>query len=204
MKTIYKYKDLDSKTQQKISQAAIIPRPIAWITSLNENGTVNLAPFSYFALLSPSLMAVSFTKIEDSYKDTYHNIKKNKEAVINIPSQTLLEAVDKSSEALAYNVSELDTLGLTVSKSKNIKTPILDEALINFEVVLLEDLEFMDITRDHIENNVVFLRIVGVHLSEEVYDSKTQYINQDVLRPISRLAGATYGGIEVLDYKRKF
>ena len=204
MKTTIKYKECDSKLQQKISQASIIPRPIAWITSLNENGSVNLAPFSYFALLSPSLMAVSFTKLEDTYKDTYLNIKREKDAVINIASTDMLELLDMSSETLEYNESEVEDLNLNVTPSTLIKTPYLNEAYINFEVILLEDLEFMDIQRDYHENNVMFLRIVAVHLSDEVYDSKKQYIKQDVLNPLSRLAGANYGKSEVLDYTRKF
>lgn len=205
MSKIHKdYKSLSSKDKQKITQGSIIPRPIAWVSTINENDSINLAPFSYFAQLSATLVAISFTKPKEGHKHTYRNIMRTHEAVIHLGDVGLLKALDKTSASLPYNESELDGLNLTLKESDHIKTPYIDEALISFEVKLERELEFMSDDYSKVDNNVVFLRILSVHLDDSVYDSETGYIDAKVLRPISRLSGSDYATIKPLNFKREF
>ncbi len=197
------FKDLKVSEQRKISQGSVIPRPIAWVSTINENGTINLAPFSYFSQLSPTLLSVSFLKQKGESKHTYLNIMRTKEAVVHISTFDQIDLIDESSMDLNYNESEADILNIEMSDSVLINTPRIKDAPISFEVKLEDTLDFNKSGTDQIENNVVFLRIVGVHLSSEVYDEESGYILIDKLNPISRLSGPNYGIIKQIDYKRK-
>lgn len=197
------FKDLKVSEQRKISQGSVIPRPIAWVSTINENGTINLAPFSYFSQLSPTLLSVSFLKQKGESKHTYLNIMRTKEAVVHISTFDQIDLIDESSMDLNYNESEADILNIEMSDSVLINTPRIKDAPISFEVKLEDTLDFNKSGTDQIENNVVFLRIVGVHLSSEVYDKESGYILIDKLNPISRLSGPNYGIIKQIDYKRK-
>lgn len=204
MKIHKNYADLSAREKLKITQGSIIPRPIAWITTINENGSINLAPFSYFAVFSPTLVAVSFTKLKSRYKDTYVNIMREKEAVIHLGSVDLLAAVDQSSENITYNKSELETLDLNLRESEFIKTPYLEEALVSFEVKLEKAIQFNDDSDTKHDNDVVFMRIINAHLDDTVYDEETGYIDAEILKPISRLGGPNYATIKGIDFKRQY
>lgn len=197
------FKDLKVSEQRKISQGSVIPRPIAWVSTINENGSINLAPFSYFSQLSPTLLSVSFLKQKGESKHTYLNIMRTKEAVVHISTLDQIDLIDESSMDLDYNESEVDILNIEMSGSALINTPRVKDAPISFEVKLEDTLDFNKSGTDQVENNVVFLRIVGVHLSSEVYDEESGYILIDKLNPISRLSGPNYGIIKQIDYKRK-
>lgn len=198
------FETLDHKTRQKIVKGSVIPRPIAWITSLNETGSINLAPFSYFNIISSTLLMVSFQTNAGKEKDTYINLMREKEAVIHIVDESLLELMDNSAAPLAFNESELDKTGLSIEESFKINTPSLKEALIRFEVKL-EKLLFLNNYEDtEKEANLLILRIVAATINKKVYDQKNQYILAEKLKPVARLAGSDYSGLKVLDFKRKY
>ncbi|NLC55120.1 MAG: flavin reductase family protein [Erysipelothrix sp.] len=195
---------LDEDTIGKIVKGSIIPRPIAWITSLNETKSVNLAPFSYFTMLSPTLLLVSFQKDQVSQKDTFINIIREKEAVIHIVDESLIAAMDKTAKPLEKNISEVDLVNLTLSSSLKIKTPGIKEALIRFEVVLEQTLSLKNYNKTAEDADLVILRVVAASLDKKVYDKDSGYILVDNLKPIARLAGVDYAGIKKLDFKREF
>lgn len=204
-KHYFDYLELDKKDRHKISLSTVIPRPIAWITTLNENLTINLAPFSFFTVLSSTLLVVSFSKEEkDKYKDTYQNILREKEAVINIGNIDTLDLIDKSSQPLNYNESEVNLLKLNTNKSNKVRTPYLEEALVSFEVILEKTLDFNHLDSDDLENNVVFLRIQAVHIDKSIFNVYKKYIDFNKLNPVSRLNGANYGKSIKLAYKRNY
>ncbi|HZJ68794.1 MAG TPA: flavin reductase family protein [Candidatus Eisenbacteria bacterium] len=203
-KTKLDFDDLDPKLRGKIVKASVIPRPIAWITSLNETGSINLAPFSYFNLISPSLLAVSFQKNALKEKDTFVNIMREKEAVIHIVDESLIKIMDESASPLGVNESEFDLTGLKLNPSLKIKTPGIKEALIAFEVVLENSIALNNYEASEEEGNLVIMRIVAAILDDKVYDKENNYILADQLKPIARLAGADYSALKILDYKRKY
>lgn len=204
-KYYFDYFDLEKKDRHKISLSTIIPRPIAWITSINENSSINLAPFSFFTVLSSTLLVVSFSKEDESkYKDTYVNLLREKEAVVNIGNIDTLDLIDKSSKPIVYNESEVDLLKLNIKDSTKVRTPYLSEALVSFEVKLEKNLEFNYLDSDDLENNVAFLRIQAVHIDKSIFNLEKKYIDFEMLNPVSRLNGANYGKSIKLAYKRNY
>lgn len=195
---------MDEKTRAKIVKGSVIPRPIAWITSFNENSSVNLAPFSFFNVISPTLLIVSFQRNELKKKDTFVNIVREKEAVIHIVDESLIEKMDLSSKPLARNESEVDLCNLALSPSIKIRTPGLEDALIRFEVVLEESMSLMNYEKDKEEVDLVILRVVASVLDDKVYDQDRKYILAEQLNPVARLGGTEYSGLEILAFKRDF
>lgn len=199
------FNNLNKKDQGKITKGSVIPRPVAWITSFNSEGVINLAPFSYFNALSSSLVAISFQRKGLLKKDTANNILYSKEAVINIPSIELLADLDISSKEIDSNLSELTLTNLTLVDSKKIKVPGIKEVKIRLETKLVEHIKLFDYTNTTVEADLLIMRIVGASFNEEVYDQNNNYVLFDKLNPISRLGGPYYGSTKVIkDFTRKF
>lgn len=198
------FNNLSSKDRGKIVKGSVIPRPIAWITSLNVDGSVNLAPFSYFTVLSSTLLAVSFQKTKREKKDTLVNIMREKEAVVHIVDKSLISQMDLSAKPLARNVSEVDLVNLDLEPSLKVKTPGLSKALIRLEVEFVSLHPLMDYNNKEEEADFVILRVIGAVLNEKVYDSENKYILAENLHPVARLAGVDYAEIVSIDYKREF
>lgn len=197
---------LTRKERMKILKGSIVPRPIAWITTVNSDGSVNLAPFSHFSLLSSSLVSVSFTRRADGEgKDTLKNLLREKEAVVHIPHRALIEATDLTSDPLPPNVSEVTKAGLTLAQSSSISTPGIREARIRLETVLHQHLPLTDLEEQQVEADLVILRVKLARLDPAVYDLETGYISHDALDPLTRLGGPYYGASRIIEgFTRKF
>ena len=223
----FSFDELSAKDRGKFIKGSIIPRPIAWITTLNEDDSVNLAPFSYFNLLNTSTVMVSFfrpekdagvadlvapskqlkdTPLKDTpLKDTPRNILRTGEAVIQIPSRSLIAQVDLSSAPLPYGESELLASHLSTVSSTRVKVPGVAEALIRLEVTLYQHVEIPFADNSGIESDLILMRVVEAHFAESVFDPDKHYILADKLDPLSRLGGPDYAGIDqVKDFKRAF
>lgn len=191
------------KEQKKILAGAVVPRPIAWITSLNKEGGINLAPFSYFSMTSNSTLAVSFIRNNGQKKDTANNILRNGEGVVHIAHDSLIELVDESSQPLNSRESEVALLELDTIKSSKIKTPRLSKALVALETTLLKHIEIMG--QDEVESDLLLLRVVMSHLSSEIYEQSSGYYYYDKHLPLARLAGPLYGKVAVIEgFERKY
>lgn len=142
--------------------STIVPRPIAVVATLNDNGTDNLAAFSYFNAVStePPCVMFSVTHGRDGKKkDTLINIEREKEFVIHIASSDQKNLVDQTGESLPYGTSEREKLGLTQVQSTWIKTPRVQEFKVAFECKLERMIDIGN-------NTVVFGRIIGAHIDE--------------------------------------
>lgn len=130
----------------KLLISAIVPRPIAFVSTLSPDGkTQNLAPFSYFNFVNhdPPILVVGFSSSVASAKDTLRNVLESKEAVINIISETFVEAANSTSINAPYGVSEWDVAGLTpVYDTETVKAPRVKEAVFSVEVKLHDFTEF--------------------------------------------------------------
>lgn len=195
---------LSEKAQGKIVKGSVIPRPIAWITTLNEDKSVNLAPFSFFTVLTSTLLAVSIQKNGDKDKDTLINLLREKEAVVHVVDDSLLKVMDQTSKPLAKDVSEVSENNLKLTNSLKVKTPGLKAALIRLEVTLDQTVLLTDYADTKKAADLVILRVVAAKLDESVYDQDKNYILTDNLKPVARLAGQDYGSVRRLDYKREF
>ncbi|ETT48478.1 MULTISPECIES: flavin reductase family protein [unclassified Paenibacillus] len=180
----------------KLLVGTIIPRPIAFVTTLSEDGILNGAPFSYFNIVSsnPPMISVSIQHAGGQSKDTARNIKQMKEFVVHIVDQQNVGQVNMTATPLPPDQSEVTLAGMTPVDSLRIKVPGVQEAKVRMECVLEHSLELPN-------NDLMIGRIVQFHLDEAIYEQGR--INPVALGAVSRLAGNSYAGIgEIFEIER--
>src|SRR5271154_7431173 len=109
-----------------VLSSLVVPRPIAWVTTLNEDGQANAAPFSYFQLMgeNPPLVVLGIGRRRDgSAKDSFRNIRRTKEFVINLVNEENAEQMNLSSTEFPAGMSETEALGLKTEASVVVKPP---------------------------------------------------------------------------------
>lgn len=203
-KTLFKnYEDLKPMEQNKLTTGSITPRPIAWVSTINDNDTINLAPFSFFSVIARDVLSISFTRKKGQMKDTLINILRTKEAVVNTASIPHLDLVNTSSEELEYGESEVDLLNIELADSNLIRTPRIKLSNIIFETKLIDHIPLLT-DKGKPKADIVLLQILGVHLNPDIYDEENNHILMDQVHPASRLAGKYYGETIInQDLKRK-
>lgn len=133
-----------SQIDYRTLAGAVIPRPIAWTSSLSPDGEENLAPFSFFniATTTPPVLLLSVTKFDeeksDLLKDTLKNIRQTEEFVVNIVTRPLLEMMNKTSARLPHGASEFDHAGIERGDSTVVSPPRVRNADISFECTLYD------------------------------------------------------------------
>lgn len=190
----FKTENLSVKQQYKLLTGSVIPRPIAWITSLNkEANVVNAAPFSFFSVASNQipLLTVSILRADGKAKDTAENILSQKEAVVHIVSESLTENMNETSAPLPSTESELNRTDLSLVNSSTVKVPGIKEALIRFETTLYQHIPIKD-EKGTVMTDHFLLRVTDVHLDSTVFDAEKEYILPEALKPVARLSGNAY------------
>lgn len=179
----------------KLLIGSIIPRPIAFVTSLSAEGEggLNAAPFSYFNIVSskPPLISLAIQRINGVSKHTAANIKQNKEFVVHIVDEGIVEQVNATAANLPQDVSELDLTTFQLVKSNRIRVPGIKEAKIRMECVLEQVVELGE--NDHIQTDLIIGKVVQFHILDAIY--KEGKIDSDQLGAVSRLAGNNYAKI---------
>lgn len=188
--------DPNSQTERenyKLLIGSIIPRPIAFVTSLSAEGALNAAPFSYFNIVSskPPLISLAIQRINGVSKHTAANIKLNKEFVIHIVDEEIVEQVNATAANLPQDVTELDLTTFQLAKSSQIRVPGIKEAKIRMECVLEQVVELGE--DDHIQTDLIIGKVVQFHILDSIY--KDGKIDPDQLGAVSRLAGNNYAKI---------
>ncbi|EKO7769382.1 flavin reductase family protein [Listeria monocytogenes] len=192
--TIFKSADLSQKENYKFLTGSIIPRPIAFVTTLAEDGeTVNAASFSFFNVVSsdPAIVSIAVQRANGEQKDTARNAAFTKELNIHIVSESFVEEMNKTAARLAPDVSEIDTTSLHLEKVPGMKTPKISEA----NIVLTAKLEqIIPIKNDagEVVSDLILARILTYDFADEVFDSEHHYILPEKLEPVARLAGNDY------------
>ncbi|KAA6474253.1 flavin reductase family protein [Bacillus swezeyi] len=188
-------RNLTVKETYKLMSGAVVPRPIAFVTTASTvNGVVNAAPFSFFNVISadPPLLSISVGRTQGGeMKDTARNAAESKEFVVHIVDENIAEDMNQTAAVLPAHQSELDRTGLTTIESNQVSVPGIQEARIRFECKLERHLTFQNDQAKTV-NDLLIGRIVCFHLADEVYDAEKGYIRTDALRPIARLAGNDY------------
>ena len=177
--------DLNGEHQRyayKLLAGLITPRPIAWVTTLDEDGTVNAAPYSFFNVFGTRPPILGFApgdKDPGTPKDTARNIRRTGEFVVNL-DEACAEAMNQSSQELAYGVSEVDLLKLETTPSTAIAPPRLTMAPVALECREWSTLEIG-------QNRLVIGLIDRVHTKDGVLDPETLLVNADQFAPIGRM-----------------
>lgn len=201
----YSAKELTTKQNYKFLTGSIIPRPIAWITTINqETNVVNAAPFSYFNVVAKELplVSLSINRNEQQMKDTAHNLLQQKEGVIHLVNDSILTEMNQSSASLPSEDSELAHSNLILINSQEVAVPAIQEAPIRFEVRLHQYVPVKDNAENSI-SDLFILEVLNYYFKEEIFDQAQEYIDPIKFDPLARLAGNTYGHIaRTLDKKR--
>ena len=194
----YKAEQLNKKQQYKFVSGSVIPRPIAWVTSLSKDGSVvNAAPFSFFSAASNELplLTVAILRKDGMIKDTARNILDQKEAVIHIVDQAVVEEMNQTSAPLPPDQSEIAQTQLRLVDSLSVKVPSIAEAKIRFEGVLHQYVPIKD-ENDKIVTDFFFIRVTDFFFDETIFDQEKEYILTDKLNPVARLAGNQYATLD--------
>lgn len=183
-------KTLKASEIYKLTTGIIVPRPVAWVTSLGASGTINLAPFSAFNYVcqSPPMVMFSIVERAGALKDTTRNILDKKEFVVNIANMALLEALHDSSADYAEGESEVDILGLEIVASTHIATPRLAAAPASMECEL-------SFTKSLGTRNTMMIvgEVKSYHVRDDlVNDGKVNTVD---LNPVARLGGPNYASL---------
>ncbi|KAF4580924.1 FMN-binding split barrel [Ophiocordyceps camponoti-floridani] len=192
----------------KLLVSAIVPRPIALISTRRADGAENLAPFSYFNVVGhdPPLYVVGFTSdAGPNAKHTLRNAIETGEAVINIISETFAEAANASSIDAPYGVSEWPLTGLTpLHDCQTVSCPRVKEAVFSIEVKLDSYKEYESrATPGKKSSTVVTFEGTRFWVRDDATDESKTLVDPSVLRPMSRLGGISYARVtEVLELQR--
>ncbi|MEP3350384.1 MAG: flavin reductase family protein [Marinomonas sp.] len=183
------FKTITAQERYKILAGSVVPRPIALITSINNKGELNAAPFSFFNALSanPPLIGFGIQRMPDGQpKDTYKNIIESKEFTVNIVSDALVEAMNICAVQFESNVDEASMAGLSVTLGTLINTPRIKESMISLECKLFSNLS----TGEY--GDLLLGEVIMAHINESIIDKDNLYINQIGLDAVGRMGGQGY------------
>jgi flavin reductase (DIM6/NTAB) family NADH-FMN oxidoreductase RutF len=182
--------DLSDNERYKLLIGTIVPRPIAWVSTISPNGVPNLAPFSYFTIACTDPMTLLFCpqrQPDGTKKDTLVNIEATGEFVINLTNEETAVAMNRSATALPYGESEFVWAGVTAIPSEIVSVPRVAEAPVAFECLIRQ---ILDIGGGEGGGTVVLGTVQCIHIRDDVMVNG--YVQMDALKPIGRLAGSAY------------
>jgi len=173
----------------------VVPRPIGWISSVDGDGNVNLAPYSFFNGVSYKPPTVMFSSgagqvEDDNLKDSLRNIRETGEFVHNFTTWDNREAMNDTSATMAKDRDELAEAGLTPIPSKLVKPPRVKESPIHFECKLVDTYDLPN-TSDDNKYTVVFGEVIGVHIADELIMENGR-IDIAKLHPVARMGYQDY------------
>jgi flavin reductase (DIM6/NTAB) family NADH-FMN oxidoreductase RutF len=172
----------------KLLVSTITPRPIAWITSLNADGQLNAAPFSFFNAFSgdPPVVGIGIGSHEPGRpKDTRRNIRETKEFVVNLVSEDMAEAMNITAIEFEPEVNEIAEAELETIASVHVKPPRIAASPVSMECALVQIVELGP------DNALVLGRVLAMHVRDDlVIDPAKHYVDTPGLKLIGRMHGA--------------
>lgn len=184
---LFDMEKLEAQDRYKILASTVTPRPIAWVTTLSEDGVVNAAPYSFFNALGhePPTLALGLLAGKGRFKDTATNILATGEFVVNLVSEANAEAMNVTCIDAPPEIDELELAGLTQARSHAVRPPRIAESPVSFECRVLTSM----VTGPR--QTVVIGRIVCAHVGDAfVQDKERCYIDTQGLRLIGRMHGS--------------
>ena len=182
----FDFKELSERERYKLMIGTIIPRPIALVTTVDEHGRINAAPFSFFNCLSadPPILAIGVENHPDmSFKDTGHNIRMTEVFTVNIVSFAIAEAMHVCGAKYPRGVDELKEAGLTAVPGEKVASPFIAEAPAAFECKRHVTLELGR------SRQIIMGEIVYAHYRDGVVDPERLHVDPAAVDAIARLGG---------------
>jgi flavin reductase (DIM6/NTAB) family NADH-FMN oxidoreductase RutF len=185
----------NSVDNYKLLISGIIPRPIGFLSTISADGKYNLAPFSYTQVVNhdPPIFCVGISSGRGNKKDSCQNLLDTKECTINVISEWFIEAANYTSIDAPYGVSEWGPTGLTQAPSTKVNAPRVAESAFSIEAKLLHHHEWESPSTGKKTGTLCILQGVNFHIREDALNEAKNMIDPDVLRPVSRLGGISYG-----------
>jgi len=187
--------DLSPQDNYKLLAGTVLPRPIAFISSIGADGVPNLAPYSFFTVASANPPIVVFCPMFRperpgiaSVKDTLSNIQATKEFVVNIVSEEFIGKMNQTAAEVSPQVDEWQLSGLTPVPSESVRPPRVGESRMQMECRLLQVVVASDKTMG---GTLVLGEVLRFHVAEEIVNDQL-LIDPDRLQAVGRMAGSTY------------
>lgn len=183
---------LGERDRYKLLIGTVIPRPIAFVTSVDEHGVVNAAPYSFFNCLSadPAIVAIGVENKKDmSFKDTGHNVRMTEQFTVNIVDDAMLEAMNICAIPFPPDVDELAVSGLTAVAGTHVRCPRILEAPASLECRRYMTLE---VGRSR---EIILGEVLGVFVRDGLVDPVTKHVDQHGIDAVGRLGGHGYSRI---------
>ncbi len=182
--------DVGAQNAYKLLAATVMPRPIAWVVTLDREGTVNAAPFSFFNVMGSAPPTVALGILADperGFKDTARNILDTEEFVVNLVPERLVGAMNVTAVDAPRGVDELALADLATSPSSRVRPPRIAESPVNFECVLLSSVQTGP------AQLVAIGRVLVVHIDDDyLLDVERAYVDTPKLDLVARSYGSGY------------
>ncbi|MFJ6902135.1 flavin reductase family protein [Streptomyces hokutonensis] len=192
MRTEYSPAQLEPIAVYRLLTSTVVPRPIAWVSTVSADGVDNLAPHSFFTVSSVTPPIVQFTSV--GRKDSLRNVEATGQFVVNLAPEPLVDEVNRTATDFPHGVSEFDAVGVARETSARVKAPRVAGSPVALECELHSTLRLGDST-------VVFGRVVHIAIDETVLENGYPEITR--LRPLARLGKDEWSTIgDVLDLRR--
>ncbi len=178
----------ENRDRYKLLSGLVVPRPIGWIGTRRENGTYNLAPFSFFNVVStnPPIVLFSGGRHPDRPKDSVALAERSGEFTVNIVSEEVAEAMSVTSGTFGVDDDEFAIAGLTPVIGTKVSSPMVAESPANLECRVVEIIDF----GPEKQTRMVIGEVLAIHVREDALDGTR--IESDVIRAVGRMAGDSY------------
>jgi flavin reductase (DIM6/NTAB) family NADH-FMN oxidoreductase RutF len=180
--------ELPKKDAYRLLLSTIVPRPIAFVSTVSSEGELNLAPFSFFNGISssPPLVSIAVANRKGQMKDTARNAVETNELVLNVVTEKIMQGMNKTSGSYDSNVNEFEVAGLTPAPSQVVKPPRVAESPVNLECRLDR---WISVADDSV--TLLLARVLLIHVQEELWDD-SGLVAVEKLHPVGRLGGNAY------------
>ncbi|ANC45496.1 flavin reductase family protein [Pandoraea pnomenusa] len=182
------FREITAYQRYKLMASLIVPRPIALVTTINEGGAINAAPFSMFNMLGeePPIVMLSINRLDDdSLKDTATNILRDREFVVHLTDEAMTARMHACGERLPPTESELTHAGFTPVASRVVAPPRIAQAPVAFECKLWEILETPS-------RHIFIGRVERMHARDELIDTETWRVRLQNYFPVGRFGASFY------------
>ena len=190
----------------KLLIGCVVPRPIAWVSSVDADGVKNVAPFSFFMAITGDPPTIAFSSsvraiapgTEKTKKDTLRNVETTGSFVVNVVDDALAEAMNVTSGDYTPDVDEFTQAGLVAAPSVKVKPPRVAAAPVNMECRLAQIIPV-----GNLPHHLIVGEIVHMHVRDDVFDPATGRLDMHRLKPVGRLAGHLYTHVhDIFEMKR--
>lgn len=178
--------DLQPRDAYRLLISVVVPRPIGWVSTMGADGSLNLAPFSFFNAVGHDIVMISIGQRKGAAKDTLRNVQETGEFVVNIVSEDLAEAMNLTSGEYDYTVNEFDLAKLQTADSIQVKPPRVAASPVSLEAKVTQ---IVPVEGTH--DTMILGRVVCFHVRDDLLRPDGR-VDAKLLKPVGRLSGDEY------------